>query len=165
MVATQRLLVSPRILGEDEPNLTSIFFRWVETTNQISLGLHNPIYPSPYHHALYLHHHHIISYHHTLYLQSKGHFGISPSWCFTSNSLVFKMSKGSHLHEFDRLCHRGAVTQVVVNGVSRSHWISESYPPPKENQSKTRNFTKSPKYVYLFFAVKLMTTSLENLRS
>ena len=43
--------------------------------------------------------------------------------------------------------------------------ISESYPPPKENQSKTRNFTKSPKYVYLFFAVKLMTTSLENLRS
>ena len=33
MVATQTFL------GEDEPILTSIFFRWVETTNQIDYGV------------------------------------------------------------------------------------------------------------------------------
>ena len=148
MVATQRLLVSPRILGEDEPNLTSIFFRWVETTNQISLGLHNPIYPSPYHHALYLHHHHIIiiSYHHHIisYHIISYHiisYHIISSYAISPKQRTFRhipilvfhikllgfqnVKKGSHLHEFDRLCHSGAVTQVLFSldhGGDRSNY-------------------------------------------
>ena len=41
MVATQRFFVFIPKIGEDEPNLTSIFFRGVETTtNQVeSLGI------------------------------------------------------------------------------------------------------------------------------
>ena len=39
MVATQTFYMFTPKIGEDEPILTSIFFRWVETTNQKMMGL------------------------------------------------------------------------------------------------------------------------------
>ena len=38
VVATQRFFMFNPKIGEDEPNLTSIFFRWVETTSSCCFG-------------------------------------------------------------------------------------------------------------------------------